>query len=157
VHHFFQTPYFLNMPPLPDALPTLTRLHAHFTYHIVTARQLEIEPQTREWVQRHYPGLFDSILFGNHFGLTGGARSKREMVEEIGARVLIDDSATHARAVSGVVDWVILFDKDRQYGWNKGKPEFDVDMPANVVRLHSWREIEEFLVKYVEDKTAVQK
>ena len=145
VHHFFTTPYFLHMPPIPDALPTLRSLAHRHTYHIVTARQHAIAPQTHHWIATHYPNTFTSLLFGNHYGQTGAARTKAEMCEEVGASVLIDDSAEHARAVSGVVEWVLLFDRAGSYMWNKGKAEHDVDMPSNVKRVHSWAEIRAFL------------
>ena len=145
VYHFFTTPYFLSMPPIPAAYDTLHDLSHRFTYHIVTARQHFIEPQTRTWIAQHYPHTFTSLLFGNHYGQSGAARTKAEMCQEIGASVLIDDSADHARSVSGVVDWVLLFDRDGTYMWNKGRKEYDEDMPANVKRIHSWAEIRAFL------------
>lgn len=145
VHHFFTTPYFTHMPPIPAAYDTLLALADRHTYHIVTARQHSIEPHTRAWIAQHYPDLFTSLLFGNHYGRTGAARSKADMCREVGASVLIDDSAEHARSVSGVVEWVVLFDREGKYGWNKGRPEYDDHMPANVRRMHSWAEIRAFL------------
>ena len=145
VYHFFTTPFFLHMPPIPAAYDTLHALSDRFMYHIVTARQHFIEPQTRTWIAEHYPNLFTSLLFGNHYGQTGAARSKADMCREIGASVLIDDSADHARSVSGVVDWVVLFDREGTYMWNKGRKEYDENMPANVKRMHSWDEIRAFL------------
>ena len=90
------------MPPIPDALTTLRALSTRYTYHIVTARQHAIEAHTRTWLATHYPDTFTSLFMGNHYGHTGTARTKAEMCGEIGASVLIDDSAEHARAVSGV-------------------------------------------------------
>ena len=74
------------------------------------------------------------------------------MCREIGASVLIDDSAEHARAVSGVVDWVLLFDREGKYMWNKGRKEYDENMPANVKRMHSWAEIRAFLEQLPEQQ-----
>ena len=159
VHAFFDSPHFHHMPPLPDALPTLTALSPHATFHIVTARQLSIQPHTERWVAQHFPHVFASIQYGNHFDRHGGvSRSKADMCVQVGARVLIDDSATHARAVAGVVDWVLLFDRDGTYNWSKGRPEYDVGMPDNVRRVHSWKEVEAFLRQYLgveESKTLV--
>ena len=151
VYHFFTTPYFLHMPPIPAAYDTLHSLSHRFTYHIVTARQHFIEPQTRSWIAQHYPNLFTSLLFGNHYGQSGAARTKADMCAEIGASVLIDDSAEHARSVAGVVEWVVLFDREGKYMWNKGRKEYDENMPANVKRMHSWAEIRAFLEKLSEE------
>ena len=152
IHHFFTTPYFLNMPPIPHAHSTLTALSQRYTYHIVTARQHAIEKPTRSWLAEHYPGVFTSVLLGNHYGTEGPARTKAEMCVEIGASVLIDDSAEHARAVSGVVEWVLLFDRDGKYMWNKGRAEYDENMPANVKRVYSWAEIRTFLEQLPEQQ-----
>ena len=145
VHLFFASPYFLDMPPIPEAAPTLRALLPHCRFHVVTARQHSIEAQTRQWLHRHYPHIFSSILLGNHFSHAGRQRSKADMCQEVGARVLIDDSATHARAVAGVVDHVLLYDRDAAYMWSKGTPEHDAPMPPNVRRVHSWAEIHHFL------------
>jgi uncharacterized HAD superfamily protein len=53
--------------------------------HIVTARQFSLQDKTREWIQQHYPDLFTSISFGNHYGASGRKKSKPDMCREIGA------------------------------------------------------------------------
>jgi len=59
--------------------------------HIVTARQHSLEPATRQWVEKFYPGVFTSLTFGNHYGLEGKKKSKPQMCKDIGAVCLIDD------------------------------------------------------------------
>lgn len=33
-----------------------------------------VEDATRSWLSRHYPGIFEDILFGNHYGVEGKTR-----------------------------------------------------------------------------------
>lgn len=33
-----------------------------------------VEETTRRWISRHFPDIFDEILFGNHYGVEGKKR-----------------------------------------------------------------------------------
>ncbi len=54
---------------------------------VVTSRQHIIQDVTLQWIDTHYPGLFDEVYFGNHFALTGTSRKKSEICRSIGAHV----------------------------------------------------------------------
>lgn len=51
-----------------------------------------MEEITKKWLARHYPGVFEDVMFGNHYGRTGAKMGKPEMCSAIGALCLIDDS-----------------------------------------------------------------
>jgi 5'(3')-deoxyribonucleotidase len=73
VHAFFDTPFFTDMPPIPGAREALTALSERFRFVVVTSRQHVIRDATLAWLDRHFPGLFHDVLFGNHWcglGLT---------------------------------------------------------------------------------------
>lgn len=146
VHRFFASDYFANIPTIDGSYETLSSLTDRYDFYVVTARQHSIEPQTKQWLERNFRGIFRGILHGNHYGV-GSMRTKAEMCQLIDARILIDDSAHHAQSCSSVLDHVLLFDRCGQYNWNKGKEEF-ATMPGNVLRLHSWDEIRAFLEQY---------
>jgi hypothetical protein len=63
-----------------------------------------MEAMTKEWLGRHYPGVFDDVLFGNHYGTTGAKMGKPEMCSSIGAVCLIDDSLKYVFCAGTVVD-----------------------------------------------------
>jgi len=48
-------------------------------YCDVRSRQNVIKDHTIQWIEKHYPGLFEEIHFGNHFALDGESRPKSEI------------------------------------------------------------------------------
>ena len=55
VYEFHASKYFARIEPIPGARHALGILRERFELHVVTSRQSDIEPQTREWVDRHFP------------------------------------------------------------------------------------------------------
>ncbi|KAL8488197.1 hypothetical protein ACS0TY_024470 [Phlomoides rotata] len=84
VHEFFKTPYFKKgIYPIPGAREALEKLSESYNLSIVTSRQNAIKDHTIEWIEKHYPGLFKEIHFGNHFALDGQSRPKSEICKYI--------------------------------------------------------------------------
>ncbi|XP_068660384.1 uncharacterized protein [Aristolochia californica] len=112
VHEFFKTPYFKSgIYPLPGAQRALARLSRYCSLSVVTSRQNVIKDHTIEWIERHYPGLFQEIHFGNHFALDGQSRPKSEICSRsMGAQVLIDDNPIYAIECAEAGMRVLLFD-----------------------------------------------
>jgi hypothetical protein len=109
VHEFFKTPYFKSgIHPLPGAQTAMQKLSRFFNLSVVTydfgielsstyrvilsgltnlgsfyymfrSRQNVIKDHTIEWIEKHFPGLFHEIHFGNHFALDGKSRPKSEI------------------------------------------------------------------------------
>lgn len=148
---FFDSPLFINLPVVEGSKECLESLLDRFDFYIVTARSHIIESATLNWLDKHFKGVFKGVLFGNHYTHHLNAnqthRTKAEMCKSINARILIDDSASHARNCAPVCDYVLLFDLNQQYNWNKGKVEHE-NMPNNVVRMHDWNQIRAFLNQF---------
>jgi len=151
VQAFLGSRYFLDgIPVVPGARDGLERLRAAgFRLVVVTSRQLQIEAATVEWLKQEFgDGLFDQILFGNHWGVDGRTkRSKREMCESLGAHYLIDDSIDYAQEVTAHDNGVrvLLFDWENNYGWNKTS-EGTCSLSHRIRRVLSWDEICEVLL-----------
>jgi len=70
---------------------------------IVSSRETYIRRQTQDWVDRHYPGIFEEIYLCNHYLLNPEeelmypVREKSDVCLTIGARLLVDDSLAWAR------------------------------------------------------------
>ena len=72
---FFASPAFAALPPVPEAAATLRQLRqGHCRFVVVTSRDHSIAEATRAWLKQHYEGIFEDVLFGNHYGLTGVKR-----------------------------------------------------------------------------------
>lgn len=126
--------------------------------HVVTSRQHIIRDMTIEWLSMHYPGIFSSIHFGNHFAQEGTARKKSEickcaplsafqrmLLREIDADVLIDDNPSYALDCASSGMDVILYNFQDAYPWSQ-LPERDnrikkvtcwSDVPRMLKSLHS--------------------
>lgn len=147
VHEFFKTPYFKKgIHPLPGAQRALYKLARLCKLSVVTSRQNAIKDHTIEWIEKHYPGLFDEIHFGNHFALNGESRPKSEICRSLGAKVLIDDNPRYAVECADVGINVLLFDYENSYPWCKTE---SIDKHPLVTRVHNWEEVEQRLVSLV--------
>lgn len=113
---FFESSYFYDIAPIEGAREHLLLLKRHFSLHIVTSRSFSVEAATKTWVDRHFPDVFTAIHFGNHYGSAGEVRSKPKMCLDIGAGLLIDDSALYAAQCAEAGIYVVLFGN---YAWNR--------------------------------------
>jgi uncharacterized HAD superfamily protein len=145
---FYESNYFLQeLNPVDgayEALKALKESVPDLELHLVTARQLTLEEQTKTWISKHYPDLFTDIHFGNHYSTSGKKRSKPEMCKEIKACCLIDDSQIYAGQCAKENIPTILFGN---YAWNArsdeaGGEEWAVPMEilSKVKRASNWNE-----------------
>ncbi|KAG0232404.1 hypothetical protein BGW42_008195 [Actinomortierella wolfii] len=143
---FFDSPYFLKVEPVEGSLETLKLLKSRrFSLVIVTARQQFVAELTKKFVDRHYPGIFESIYFANHYlteqeRLTFISKPKSAICRDVGAELLIDDSLENAFEVAQEGISVLLFDLNGQYKWNKLAP--GEELPEKITRVKSWKEIQ---------------
>ncbi|KAI7881783.1 hypothetical protein K492DRAFT_230185 [Lichtheimia hyalospora FSU 10163] len=126
VREFYDSPHFERIQPIHDfALETLKILKKRkFTLVIITSRQQFIAEDTKKFVDKHYPGIFESIYFCN-LGLSDAeqleyvSKPKSAICQEIGVDVLIDDGLDHAIDCATSLDIeVLLYDRKNQYRWN---------------------------------------
>ncbi|KAI8637177.1 hypothetical protein BD408DRAFT_425024 [Parasitella parasitica] len=125
IRDFYDSIYFDRIEPIQDfALEALKMLkRRHFTLVIITSRQQFVAEKTKRFVDRHYPGIFDSIYFCNldlsdSEQLEYVSKPKSVICQEIGVDVLIDDSLEHAFDCSALGIDVLLYDRQGQYIWN---------------------------------------
>lgn len=157
-----------GLAPLPGAQDALRALKATgaFRFVLVTGRQHVREAHTRAWIGRHYAGVFDDLMFGNHYAGSGVVRTKSDMCAEIGAVALIDDNLGYATECAASLPLVLLFGS---YPWNQtaglaaacaasavavggehtplaadaGAPV----LPPNVVRVTNWSHVSAVLLR----------
>ena len=61
------------------ALHSLQRLKANSDLVVVASRQHVIQQPTLQWLELHYPGIFQEVHFGNHWALEGKSKPKSEI------------------------------------------------------------------------------
>ncbi|XP_062149331.1 uncharacterized protein LOC133857955 isoform X2 [Alnus glutinosa] len=147
VHEFFKTSYFkTGIHPIPGARRALNKLSRFCNLSVVTSRQNAIKDHTIDWIEKHYPGLFQEIHFGNHFALDGASRPKSELCRSLGAKVLIDDNPRYAIECAEVGIRVLLFDYENSYPWCKTE---SVNQHPLVTKVHNWKEVEQQLISLI--------
>lgn len=97
---------------------------------------------TKDWLQRHYGGLFDGVYFSGIYDKPGLHRvnirkTKNDLLLELGARYLIDDQLKHCIAAEEHGVEAILFG---DYTWN----QYDGPLPAHVTRCPDWMAVEAY-------------
>ncbi|XAR51123.1 hypothetical protein NMG60_11005666 [Bertholletia excelsa] len=146
VHEFFKTSYFkTGIHPIPGAQQALQKISRFCDLSVVTSRQNAIKDHTIEWIEKHYPGLFQEIHFGNHFALEGKSRRKSDICRSLAARVLIDDNPRYAIECAEVGIRVLLFDYKNSYPWCK------LDLANQhplITKVHNWEEVEHQLLSW---------
>ncbi|XP_021804604.1 uncharacterized protein LOC110748929 [Prunus avium] len=147
VHEFFETSYFkTGIHPLPGAQETIHKLSGFCDLSVVTSRQNAIKDHTIQWIEKHFPGLFQEIHFGNHFALDGESRPKSEICRSLGAKVLIDDNPRYALECAEAGIRVLLFDYENSYPWCK--TESIIQHPL-VTKVHNWEAVEKHLMTWI--------
>ncbi|KAK9149283.1 hypothetical protein Scep_008040 [Stephania cephalantha] len=146
VHEFFKTAYFKKgIHPIPGAHAALHKLSAFCNLSVVTSRQNAIKDHTIEWIEKHYPGLFQGVHFGNHFALDGKSRPKSDICRSLGAQVLIDDNPRYAIECADIGMRVLLFDYENSYPWCKSSTATQHPL---ITKVHDWQEVEQQLVSW---------
>ncbi|KAG0173619.1 hypothetical protein DFQ28_011111 [Apophysomyces sp. BC1034] len=168
IRQFYDSDHFDQISPIHDfALEALKMLKKRrFNLVIITARQQFIAEATKKFVDRHYPGLFESIYFCN-LNLSDAeqleyvSKPKSLICQEINVDVLIDDTLEHALDCASLGIQVLLYDRKGQYRWNhtatgattrptltstskqlySSSSSFSGALPANVKRVRSWKDI----------------
>ncbi|KAK3819781.1 MAG: hypothetical protein J3Q66DRAFT_335504 [Benniella sp.] len=144
---FFDSPYFHKVEPVEGSLETLKLLKSRrYSLVIVTARQQFVADLTKKFVDRHFPGIFESIYFANHFlteeeKLSFVSKPKSVICRDVHAQLLIDDSLENALEVAKAGIPVLLFDLHGNYKWNK-IPDDHPPLPDKITRVKNWKEIQ---------------
>lgn len=152
VHEFFKSQHFNDgIPVIPGAFDSLLRLKSHCELVVVTSRQHAIRDATLEWIDNHFPGIFEDVYFGNHFALQGTSRKKSEICKSIGAQVLIDDNPAYAQECAEEGLQVLLYDWDGDYPWSKLPKQ--VTSP-NILVVRNWSEVESGLLSLMRQQAS---
>ncbi|EAU92658.2 hypothetical protein CC1G_01703 [Coprinopsis cinerea okayama7 len=126
VREFYETDIIYNTKPVPGAREGIENLRQlGFRLIIVTARAEDTADQSWKWVERYFPGCFESIVCTGQFkdahkkGHEVVTRlSKAQVCHDLKALLLIDDSSENALSVASAENPtpVLLFG---DYQWNQ--------------------------------------
>ncbi|TFK36813.1 hypothetical protein BDQ12DRAFT_685924 [Crucibulum laeve] len=126
VKEFYSTDMIYRTKPVPGAREGVQTLRdMGYRLIIVTARAEDHADESWQWVNKHFPGIFDSVICTGQFkdAIKTGHEivtklSKAQVCNDLGAKLLIDDSAENAIQVVTATKPtpVLLFGN---YPWNQ--------------------------------------
>ncbi|MDO8569682.1 MAG: hypothetical protein Q7R89_02835 [bacterium] len=137
VFDFYQSSEHWGAKPVDGSVEGIKKLKQHHKLHVITAKPEELKDKTLEWLDKHFPQMFDGIHFTNHYNGNGLKRSKGEVCKELGIELFVDDFLENVNNVANFDIPALLFDAP----WNQG----EVKLP--ITRVYSWDEIVDILSK----------
>ncbi|KAJ8703052.1 hypothetical protein PTI98_001708 [Pleurotus ostreatus] len=104
VKRFYATDRIYQAAPVPGAREGVQSLRdMGFRLVIVTARTQDVAEPSWKWVDKHFPGIFDTLICTNQFKDADKVGheivtklSKGQVCNDLGACLLIDDSSENA-------------------------------------------------------------
>ena len=117
VKGFYYSNTAYTTQPLPGAVNAMRKLKDKNKLVVLTGRQ--IYPQSKNvtyyLLQKHFPDVFDCVLFSNSFSMWGDETPKSEMCNLYDLNLLIDDSVENCKdCSSNGIESIVFGD----YKWN---------------------------------------
>lgn len=125
-----------HIDPLNEA-KGLQSIAEEYSLVAVTARNPRFESQTKQWLEKHFPTVFQKVVLIGCASAMEQHITKAQICQEIGAIALIDDSVSHVTECAAVGVTGILFG---EYPWNASEY-----LPENVFRCTNWEQVAECL------------
>lgn len=76
-HQFFESKQSEELKAVPGAFEALKPLRKHFSLLAITDRPRFVEKQTREWLDCHFSGVFDKLVFADEDSPSTSWRARR--------------------------------------------------------------------------------
>lgn len=139
VNAYYKTDYHHDAQPVVGSVESIVALKENHDLCVITARNEETSrAATEKWLAQHFPGMFNSVHFISHFYGSAPAQTKREVCDELGVDLFIDDALHNAIDIAAAHRPVLLLDNP----WNQG------ELPPHVNRIYSWNDA----LQYIQEK-----
>jgi 5'(3')-deoxyribonucleotidase len=93
---FFQSEYFDKIDLFEDSNEFISNLQKDNELYIITARPYHIMEKTLFAINRFFPNIFKDVFFCNQFSNIGLPRKKRDICDDLGIDMIVEDSADYA-------------------------------------------------------------
>jgi len=123
----------LSMKPVLWAMDKIKEhIDLWYSFKIVTARNWDLFwDYTRKWINKHYPNIFEEIIFANHFSKE--EKTKSQICIENNIAHMVEDNIDYALDLAN--NWIKTFLIEKP--WNSSRKE----VHPNIIRVKSWDEI----------------
>ena len=135
VKEFYESDYFPRIKAFPDTHDNIHNLAKKYKLYLITSRPEFVEKETREWIERHYPGCFTDVILTNHY--FGGTKKKSVVCLENKVDYMVEDMLHYAEdcASAGIPTFLIT------RPWNVNKV-----LKPGITRINGWDDIVEVLL-----------
>lgn len=140
MNRFLTSEEFRSVEPVEGATSAMRQLDKCYRLVVITSRPKIVHDITKEWLNWHFPNVFNDIHFVNASYGWGELRgvSKREVCQQANAQYLVDDSLLHIQEAAEYGVNGLLFG---DYPWNQAE-----ELPAGTVRVKGWEEVARVLL-----------
>jgi len=139
---YFESGIVGKHQPMMDAHTALKTLSKDYDIVLVTSRSIQLESETRAWVETHYADTVSAIYFSGIYdsglGISAFTKTKADVFAEIKPAIVIDDQLKHCEAATDLGIQTILFGT---YRWNK---DYEGSNPL-LTRCNTWQEVLTFV------------
>ena len=138
VNAYLNSDHCHDLTPSDEALEVIARLESKYDLAIVTGRPDQVSESTSHWLNRHFPGVFNNVIFSNFFANPEKARHKGDICKELGAISLVDDHISHIQSAADFGINTYLFG---EFPWSGN----DV-LPKGTQRASDWNHLESLIL-----------
>lgn len=127
---------FHDFPPLRGAVATVERIVERNRAVAVSARPRVLTGITKDKINAHFPGMFESVhVIGERWG-HGPGLDKATVFRELGVELVIDDVHGHVEQAKQVGAKALLFG---DYPWNRVER-----LAEHVTRCEDWNAVNQY-------------
>ncbi|CAI5733582.1 unnamed protein product [Peronospora destructor] len=142
---FYESKQFeTELAAVEGANEVLKTLRKFFSLLAITDRPRLVEKQTREWLDHHFAGVFDKLIFVDEDNLEQLVARKKELCDELKVKVAVgSDAAMLTEAAKDVKHVVIV----GSLPWTKAA----VESQSGVVQVDSWSAAKEVFDRLIKE------
>ncbi|KAL3667103.1 hypothetical protein V7S43_008044 [Phytophthora oleae] len=131
-HKFYESKQFdTELEAVAGAVEVLKPLRKHLSLLAITDRPRFVEKQTREWLDHHFAGVFDKLVFADEDKPEHLVARKKELYEELKVKIAVGSDAAVLTDAAEQVGHVIVVGS---VPWSKSAAE----SRSGVVQVSEW-------------------
>jgi uncharacterized HAD superfamily protein len=132
VLNFYHSEDHFAATSIPGASEAIRKLRQDNSIVIITSKPEYLRERQSNWLEKHFPGMFDHVCFTNLYDGDGLKKTKGEACLELRVDVFVDDHIENTLEVANMGVETYLFDRP----WNR-----HFKLPPNISRVYSWSDI----------------
>ncbi|KAF1331361.1 hypothetical protein FI667_g4605, partial [Globisporangium splendens] len=141
---YHSTAFNSKVDAVAGANETLKPLRKYFSFVAVTDRPRIVEKQTREWLDAHFSGVFDKLVFvDDDKNIDDVIRHKKDIYEDVKSKVVIGSDPSITPKAAEDVDYAVLVGS---VPWAKAGNAFEKLLVAE-----DWSKAKDELQKIIKD------